>query len=397
MKKILSGVLLTLSALVMMHPVGKSWAQGAAAAAPAGPTSSYEERKRETNENVVTIIASGTASPYTIFAEDMRNVLDQQNVPGGLRVLPVLGRGGGQNAVDVLLLKGIDMGIMEQSDVQIASKKDPTVFANADERLRYITKLANSEFQILALNEIKTVKDLAGRKVNCFKKGSSTRIACERIFSTLGINIDEVNYDQAVANQKMRSKEIVATIRFAGAPHNAFKSFTAADGVHFLAISPDVVPEQAFNKLLTVYSPALLKNEYYPELVPADKPVPTVAGAMLLVVYNWPPNTERYNRVANFINEFFSNIEKFATPGHHPKWKEINLAATVPGWTRFKPAQDWLDKWRQAEKDATSEMRTAFDTFVKTRSGIVGLSGQQREVLFSQFMRWWNTKKTSQR
>ena len=397
MKKLLAGLIVTLSACGVIYPTGASWAQQVVAVGPAAPSATYEERKRETNENVVTIIASDTKSPYTIFAEDMRNVLDQSKVPGGLRVLPILGRGGGQNAVDVLLLRGVDMGIVEASDVEIAKKKDAAVFANAESRLHYIAKLANSEFQILALNEIQTVKDLEGKKVNCFKNGSSTQFACQRIFRLMHINIDEVNYDQAVANEKIKSKEIAATIRFAGAPHNAFKNFTAADGVHFLAISPSVIPEQDFNKLLAIYSPALLKNEFYPDLVPADKPVPTVAGAMLLAVYNWAPNTERYQRVTNFINELFTNIDKFSTPGHHPKWKEINLAATVPGWTRFQPAQDWLDKWKQTEKTATSEMRTAFTSFLKTHGDVQGISSQQREALFSQFMQWWNKQRTSQR
>jgi hypothetical protein len=30
-------------------------------------------------------------------------------------------------------------------------------------------------------------------------------------------------------------------------------------------------------------------------------------------------------------------------PGFDPKWKSINLAATVPGLARFPAAQAWLD------------------------------------------------------
>ncbi|NJM34275.1 MAG: hypothetical protein HC850_05665 [Rhodomicrobium sp.] len=360
--------------------------------------SSYQERKREMNENVVTIIASGTSSPFTIFAEDMQNVLDQSGTPGGLRVLPILGRGGGHNALDVLLLKGVDMGIMDPNDIEPLRKKEPGVFANAEERIQYITKLSNGEFQVLALKKYQTLGDLAGQKVNCFKKNSSTHLGCEKIFSALGVNAEIINLDQAEANEKLKSKEIAATVRFAGAPHNAFTGFKAEDDVHFIPITPDNVSPQGFNKLLAYYSPALLKNEYYPALIPADQPVRTITSATLLVTYNWPPNTERYQRVANFVNELFSNIEKFNAPGRHPKWKEINIAATVPGnWKRFKAAQDWLDKWKQAEKEATTDVRLAFDQFLKTRNGAAELPTEQREVLFSQFMQWWKNQKTSQR
>jgi TRAP-type uncharacterized transport system substrate-binding protein len=370
--------------------------QGVAIAAET-PSSSYQERKREMNENVVTIIASGTSSPFTIFAEDMQNVLDQSGTPGGLRVLPILGRGGGHNALDVLLLKGVDMGIMDPNDIEPLRKKEPGVFANAEERIQYITKLSNGEFQVLAQKKYQTLGDLAGQKVNCFKKNSSTHLGCEKIFSILGVNAEIINLDQSEANEKLKAKEIAAMVRFAGAPHNAFTGFKETDDVHFIPITPENVSPQGFTKLLELYSPALLKNEYYPNLIPADQPVRTITSATLLVTYNWPANTERYQRVANFVNELFSNIEKFNAPGRHPKWKEINIAATVPGnWKRFKAAQDWLDRWKQAEKDATSDVRLAFDQFLKTR-GATEMSSEQREVLFSQFMQWWKNQKTSQR
>jgi len=367
------------------------------ASAQQAQSSGYLERKRELNENVVTIMASGTASPYTIFAEDMRDVLDQADVPSGLRVLPILGRGGGNNALDVLLLKGVDMGIVEQGDIDMARTKDPSVFASVQDRLHYIAKLANSEFQILAQTEYKTLRDLEGKKVNFFKQGSSTEIVCAKIFSVLNIKVEPVYLDQAEANAKLKTKEIAAAARFAGAPHNAFTGFKASDGLHFLPVDGETLPAANFDKLMQSYLPALLKNEHFPALIPADQPVPTVAGAMLLVVYNWPSNTERYQRASLFVSRFFSNIEKFKGPGRHPKWKEINLAANVPGWTRFQPAQDWLNQWKQADKTASPEVRGAFDEFLKKRGSGAAISAEQREALFSQFMQWWNTQRTTQR
>jgi TRAP-type uncharacterized transport system substrate-binding protein len=398
--RVFAGALLAPVVLGLLANIDLATAQQVQPTAAQAPhTSAYQDRKREMNENVVTIIASGTASPFTIFAEDMQNVLDQPNNPGALRVLPILGRGGGHNALDVLLLKGVDMGVMDSTDLETLQKKDPTVFSNSENRIHYITKLANGEFQVLALNKFKTLKDLEGQKVNCFKKNSSTAIGCERIFATLNIKAQLINLDQSEANEKLKAKEIAAIVRFAGAPHNAFTGFKAADEVHFLPLDSETAPSDGFQKLLGFYSPAILKNEYYPDLIPADQPVPTLASATLLVTYNWPANTERYQRVSNFIGEFFSNIEKFDAPGRHPKWKEINIAAEVPGWTRFKPAQDWLDKWKTTEKQASNETRTAFDQFLKKRGG-KGVTPAEREQLFSQFLQWYaqqNGPRTSQR
>jgi uncharacterized protein len=397
MRALLAGALLVMAA-PLTEVVAQQPQPPQQVAQASTQSSAYVERKREINENVVTIMASGTSSPYTVFAEDMRDVLDEGDKPGGLRVLPMLGKGGANNALDVLLLRGVDMGVVEQSDLEIGRLKDPAIFANVENRLHYIAKLANSEFQLLAQKQYKTLFDLEGKKVNYFKKGSSTDIVCTKIFGILKIKVEPVYLDQNEANAKLKTGEIAAAARFAGAPHNAFVGFKAEDNVHFLPVDGETLPPAEFGKILEAYSPALLKNDHFPALIAAEKPVSTVAGAMLLVVYNWPSNTERYQRVTNFINSFFTNVEKFKGPGRHPKWKEINLAANVPGWTRFQPAQDWLDQWKQAEKNASGEVRAAFDQFLKSRSGSSrAISQDQREQLFGQFMEWWNTQRTSQR
>ncbi|ADP69670.1 hypothetical protein Rvan_0384 [Rhodomicrobium vannielii ATCC 17100] len=358
------------------------------------PFSAYQERKKQANESVVTIMGSGTASPYTRLAEDIQNVVDEPNVPGGLRVLPILGRGGAQNAIDVLLLKGVDMGVVEADDISQARVKDPAVFANVEQRIHYITKLANSEFQVLARREIKTFADLEGRKVNFFKKLSSTEIACNAVFKAAQINVVPTYYDQEEAGARLRSGDIDAMVRYAGAPHNAFSGFKGDDGFHFLSIDADSVGAERYSELLKTYSPALLKNEYYPQLIANDRPVPTIAGSMLLVVYNWPVNSERYTRVAKFVAKFFDNIAKFQGPGRHPKWKEINIAYEVPGWTRFKAAQQWLDGHKEADASTGGRVKTDFDTFLKTRQ-VAGtaISKEEREALFQQFMAWYSKKK----
>ena len=33
-------------------------------------------------------------------------------------------------------------------------------------------------------------------------------------------------------------------------------------------------------------------------------------------------------------------LEAFLRPPRHPKWREVNLAARVPGWTRLRAAED---------------------------------------------------------
>jgi len=71
--------------------------------------------------------------------------------------------------------------------------------------------------------------------------------------------------------------------------------------------------------------------------------VETVAVPTALVAFNWPTNSNRYERTARFVEHLFSRIDRLQGPGFDPRWKSINLAASVPGLARFNAAQVSLD------------------------------------------------------
>ena len=73
----------------------------------------------------------------------------------------------------------------------------------------------------------------------------------------------------------------------------------------------------------------------------------TISVPTLLAAYNWPRNSNRYGRVARFVDTLFDRIAKLQGPGFHPKWKDVDLAAGVPGLERALPAQAWLDRMEQ--------------------------------------------------
>jgi len=306
-----------------------------AQAQQASPT--YEEKKRQTNDIAVSIVVSGLTCTCARFAEDIRNVVNDLK-PDGVRVLPVLGVGGLQNLTDVLFLKGIDMGVADQDNLKLLAKKDPKLFANVEQKLHYITKLYNAEFHVLARKEITSYADLQGRKVNFNLKNSQTEATAEVIFDLLKIETVRSNYDNDEAIKKLLAGEISAMIVLTGAPQSALAKVKKEDGVHFLPLE-----NRDLDLLVAAdYLPTQITHELYPNLVAKDVPVPTIANRALLVAYAWPENTERYRKLARFVREFFGKIDQFNNSARHPKWREINLAAEVPGWTRFKPAAEWL-------------------------------------------------------
>jgi ABC-type phosphate/phosphonate transport system substrate-binding protein len=74
--------------------------------------------------------------------------------------------GGLQNLQDVLFLKGIDMGVVDEDNMILLKQRDPTLYGNVEQSVQYITKLYNSEFHVLARSEIKSYDDLRGKKVS---------------------------------------------------------------------------------------------------------------------------------------------------------------------------------------------------------------------------------------
>src|SRR6202049_4477380 len=202
---------------------------------------SYEEKKRQTNDIAVTIMTSGLSCTCARFAEDIRNVVNDLR-PDGLRVLPVLGVGGLQNVNDVLFLKGIDMGVVDEDNMRLLKKRDPQLYANIEQRVQYITKLYNSEFQVIARNDIKSYQDLRGKKVNFNLKDSQTEVTADIVFNTLKIDTVRSYYDNDVAIKKVVDGDIAAMIILTGAPQSLFVKLKKEDGVHFLPFDERTVP-----------------------------------------------------------------------------------------------------------------------------------------------------------
>jgi TRAP-type uncharacterized transport system substrate-binding protein len=375
----------TLAAFFVGFPVCAALAQDT-------PTSLYEEQRQKLNRNTVTIMGSQAQTAYTEFAQDMQNVLDDLE-GDGLRVLPLLGRGGGQNFLDILFLQGIDLGIVERDVIDNYKVKNPALFGSIDNRLRYILKLANSEMHFFARHEIKKLEDLQGKKVSFYKPGSSSEQAIDGILGACGIEAERVHADTDLGASMLRSGEIVAVGRISGAPHGALTGFTAQDG-HFLPLDEENLPVGCYQKLMTMYLPAFLKHEHYPNVLAEGELVPTVANATILATFNFPRQTERYQTIATFVRKLFDNIDKFRDGPRHPKWKEVNLAAEVPGWTRFAAAQEWINEnaGKPTAAEPQEKLTLAFERYMQQRlqsSGAPALTNEQKQALLAEFTKWW--------
>jgi len=347
------------------------------ASAAAGAPSGARDR---INRGTVTIISGGVAGTYIRIASDLANVLDNSD---DLRILPIVGKGSLQNIDDLMYLRGVDIGIV-QSDVLEFVKRKRTHTA-IERHVHYITKLYNEEFHLLANRSIESVEELVGKKVNFGGQRSGTYMTASIVFNTLGLDVEAVSFDQQLALEKVKAGEIAAMVYVAGKPTRLFKEIESGGPVHFLSV--DQTPS-----LLQTYLPSQLTHDDYPQLVRENSSVSTLAIGAVLAVYNWKPGTLRHGKVVRFLDAFFENFDQFQKPPRHAKWKEVNLAAVVPGWTRYAPAAALLrQRLASTRAEAMSpQLEQAFVGYLQERGSGAQTSEEEKERLFEEFMRaYW--------
>jgi uncharacterized protein len=319
---------LPLLAVALSLPLGES--------AVAQKLSSREQMRKKVNENVLFLMGGQPGATFSQLAHDISVVVDD---PNNLRVLPVAGGAAVQNVEDVLFLRSIDLALTTQEAMNHL-KATRELGPNLEQQVTYIATLFPNPLQILARSGAKSIKDLSGKKVNFNNKGSATAQFVPQIFKTLGVNVQqELFMAQGDALEKLRSGEIDATICSCPVPVPAFVNVRAEWGLRFVAVPYD-------KPLQATYLPASMRNEDYPALIEKEGVVDTIAATTVLISFNWPKGTERYQRTAKFVDAFFSKFSEFHKPPRHSLWKTVNLAATIPGWTRFGAADEWLRNWR---------------------------------------------------
>jgi uncharacterized protein len=345
-------------------------------AAPQTPPPREQIRER-VNDNVLFLMGGQPGATFLQLAHDISVVVDDGN---NLRVLPVVGGAAIQNVEDVLYLRSIDMAMTTQETLNYL-KASGELGPHLEQRVTYIATLFQNPLQILARSGATSIKDLKGKKVNFNNKGSATAQFVPAIFKTLGINVQELYMAQGDALEKLRSGEIDATICSCPTPVPAFANVKPEWGLRFVTVPYE-------GSLAANYLPGSISSDDYPNLIEKKEPVDTISANTVLISFNWPKDSVRYNRTAKFVNAFFSKFSELQKPPRHPLWKTVNLAATIPGWTRFPAAEEWLTNWRagQGKNEEASFKRFMSEQPEKKLT-------EEREQLFRDFQVWLSKQK----
>src|SRR5215472_17565265 len=311
--------------------------------------------KLRKNNWTVGVAGGQLSGTYMTFANELAEVLDDGD---NLRVIPIVTYGAASNLDDLLYLRNVDVAVT-QADVFEYFRTQRKI-SNLESRVNYFIRLPVSEMHVLARADIMSIEDLRGKKVSFGPAGSASSLTGTIVFQRLGVQVEQVLYDNPTALQKLKTGELAALVRVIGRPIDFFAKIPANSGLHFVPIP--------FSKTFAdYYTLGELTNKEYPNLVPEGQPIDTLAVPAVLAVFNWQKRTDRYRRVERFVERLFTNWDKFREPPRHPKWRDVNLAATVPGWNRWSVAEEMLRRIRPKEPDA--QVASDFSTFLKnTRS-----------------------------
>jgi uncharacterized protein len=328
------------------------------------------------NESTVFIAGGSLGATYNALANDIGLVTSDDK----LRVVSVTTSTGVQNVRDLVFLRSIDLAF---TNVRVLNGFAATgeLGPNLKRQIVYVAPLTTEEAHVLVQPEINSLEDLKGKRVSFHIAGSSSAMAGTFIFQALGIDVQVSNYPQPDAVEKMRLKELDATVCICPKVVPAYVSVKPESGFKFIE-----VPYPA--SLEAEFLPGKLSGEDYPNLIAKEKRVQTVAMNTILVTLNWPKGSMRYNRNAKFVEAFFAKSQDFLRPPRQAAWKTVNLAGTVPGWQRFAPAQEWLDRNRE---QTTAQLRTRFDKFLDEQTKRGDAPPPQpadRERLFREFQDW---------
>jgi TRAP transporter TAXI family solute receptor len=316
------------------------------------------------------LIAGAAAGSETAYASDMASLVPQG---GSFRIRPVLGDAGAGNLAALLNDPQVDIAFVGTD--ALAKEK------GLADKLELVARLSPQEVHVLARADLGAVSDLAGKPVNFGPAGSASAITGAKIFKALGLDVQALDLDAAAAIERLKRGEIAAVVVVGGKPLPLVSAIPANAGIRLLPI-PFGAPLEAS------YLPTEIEPDAYPNLIQSRAGVTTVATGMALVAAKLKNDPGVQERVTRFISTIFPRFAKLQVDSRHPKWREVNLAASLPGYTRSRAAETWLSGRSEAEARPVASASAA--PAPSLGEGL--MSNEQKEALFKRFIQWQRGK-----
>ncbi|NJE84761.1 TAXI family TRAP transporter solute-binding subunit [Thermococcus sp. CX2] len=242
----------------------------------------------ETGTYSITIYTGSTSGVYYPLGSTYANILqkyskdetgiqiDAKAVTSGASVSNAQAIGDGRAQAAIMQN---DVAYYAYNGVILDAFKD-----NAVKNLRGIAALypETIQFVVKADSDIKTLQDLAGKKVAVGAAGSGTAVAAQQILEAAGVwdQVDKVYLSFTEATQQLKLGQIDAAVIVSGAPTPAVDQIAVQTPVRILPIGEDIL-QKLHDKGYIFYVSQTLPKDTYNGMT---QDTPTLAVKAVLVV-----------------------------------------------------------------------------------------------------------------
>ncbi|AMM54255.1 TAXI family TRAP transporter solute-binding subunit [Pyrococcus kukulkanii] len=278
------------------------------------------EQETKTFSGTITIYTGGTSGVYYPLGSKYAEILTK----AGINAKAVTSGASVSNA-KAIGEENAQAAIM-QNDIAYYAYNGLYMFKDSPiKNLRGVAALypETVQFVVRADSDIKSLKDLAGKKVAIGAPGSGTAVAAEQILKAAGVwnSIQKVNQKFSQAAQALKLGQIDAAVIVSGAPTPAITQIATTTPVRVLPIPDDILQKLKSQGYIFYVRQILPKNTYKG----MTEDTPTVAVKAILVVSADLPEDVVYQ----MTKTLFDNVDQLRAV--HQKAKYISLDTALDG------------------------------------------------------------------
>ena len=286
---------------------------------------------KESNESgSLTFTTGSNTGTYYAFGTVMGDMVSDSTDTK----VTVISSNGSQSNIEAILSGDANIAFV-QSDVMAYGYNGTRFFAEAGAVTNFsvVAAMYMEQVQIVTLDpSIKSVSDLAGKRVSIGAVGSGVYYNAMDILDVYGLTEDDITpsfYDFSKTIDALQDGSIDAGFLVAGAPTNAVTSLTSTKDAYLVSLDDEHI------RALIASSPYYAKNTIGSEVYGTLEDVTTVGISAVVVASDSASDDDVYN----FISAVFNNLDALV----HDKTKEVSLdfAASVtdvpyhPGAARY--------------------------------------------------------------
>ncbi len=292
------------------------------------------------------IITGSEQGTYYQFGLNLQQLGKQHGTP--VKVYP--SKGSIENLYAVYQQPGTQLGIV-QADVLafVAKVQSDPVLKRIASKTKMVFPLYNEEVHVLGRPGIADFEALAGKRVAVGREGSGTYLTARLLFKVAEVDPGEmVPIDTEEALAALKAGRIDAMFYVAGYPVKLFSSQVSAnDGLAFVPITS--------KSILEFYPAAEIPANTYTGQV---APLRTVAVKAVMVSFDFRRlDCDNVGRLAQVVT---ANLEWLRANGH-PKWKLVDLDASLKGWEQYECVRRYLRKPPLRQPQPPSSLNPVMD------------------------------------